>query len=76
MGWESFDMVTFDLGPFLQGRTRTFKLKSAYNSLIIRARAFKCETNLQEIKPNFKVLITRFSLVLVVCNVKSSYINL
>ena len=27
MGWESFGMVTFDLGPLL-------KLKSAYNSLI------------------------------------------
>ena len=35
MGWKSFDMVRFDLGPFLQGQTRIAKVKSAYNSLII-----------------------------------------
>ena len=35
MGWESFGVVGFDLGPCLQGQTRIAKLKSAYNSLII-----------------------------------------
>ena len=35
MGWESFDVVRFDLGPLLQGQTRISKLKSAYSSLII-----------------------------------------
>ena len=35
MGWKSFDVVRFDLGPLLQGRTRIAKPKSAYNSLII-----------------------------------------
>ena len=45
MGWESFDMVTFGLGPLLQGQTRTGKLKSAYNSLIIDPRGLQCETN-------------------------------
>ena len=35
MGWESFDVVSFDLGPLLQGQTRIAKLKSAYKSLII-----------------------------------------
>ena len=25
MGWESFDVVRFDLGPFLQGQTRIAK---------------------------------------------------
>ena len=35
MGWESFGVVRFDLGPLLQGQIRTAKLKSAYNSLII-----------------------------------------
>ena len=35
MGWESFGVVRFDLGPLLQGQTRIPKLKSAYNSLII-----------------------------------------
>ena len=38
MGWESFDVVGFDLGPLFQGKTRTVKLKSAYNSLIIGPR--------------------------------------
>ena len=35
MGWESFDVIKFDLGPILQGETRIAKLKSPYNSLII-----------------------------------------
>ena len=35
MGWESFEVARFDLGPLLQGQTRIAKLKSAYNSLII-----------------------------------------
>ena len=49
MGWESFDVVRFDLGPLLQGQTRKPKLKSAYNLLIIHPRGLQCETNLQEI---------------------------
>ena len=35
MGWESVDVVRFDLGPLLQGQTRIPKLKIAYNLLII-----------------------------------------
>ena len=46
MGWECFDVVRFDLGPFLQGEIRTAKLKSAYNSLIIGPRGFQCENNI------------------------------
>ena len=38
MGWESFDVVTFGLGPFLQGQTTTVYLKSAYILLIIGPR--------------------------------------
>ena len=38
MGVECSVMVGFDLGPLLQGQTRTAKLKSAYNSLIIGPR--------------------------------------
>ena len=49
MGQESFDVATFDLGPLLQGQTRTAKLKSAYNLLIIGPRGLQCETNLQVI---------------------------
>ena len=32
MGWESFGVVRFDLGPLLQGQVWIAKLKSAYNS--------------------------------------------
>ena len=35
MGWESFGVVGFDLGPLLQGQTRIANLKIAYDSLII-----------------------------------------
>ena len=38
MGWESFGVVRFDLGPLVQGQTRIAKLKSSYNSLIIGPR--------------------------------------
>ena len=38
MGWESFGVVGFDLGPLLQSETSIAKLKSAYNSLIIGRR--------------------------------------
>ena len=38
MGWESFDVVRFDLGPLLQGHTSIAELKSGYNSLIIGPR--------------------------------------
>ena len=38
MGWESFGVVIFDLGPLLQGQTRIAKLTSAYTLLIIGLR--------------------------------------
>ena len=38
MGWKSFGVVRFDLGPLLQGQTRIDNLKSAVNSLIIGPR--------------------------------------
>ena len=38
MGWESFGVVRFDLGPLIQGQTRIAKLKSGYNSLVIGPR--------------------------------------
>ena len=45
MGWESCDVVRFELGPLLQGQIRVVKRKSAYNWLIIAARGLECETN-------------------------------
>ena len=38
MGWESFGVVGFDLGPLLQGQTRIAEVKSVYNLLIIGPR--------------------------------------
>ena len=46
MGWESFDMVRFDLGPLLQDQTTIAQLKSADNLLIIGPRGLQYETNL------------------------------
>ena len=46
MGWESFDVVGYDLGPSFKGQTRIAKFKSAHNSLIIGPRGLQCETNL------------------------------
>ena len=46
MGWKSFAVVRFDLGPLLQGQTRIAKVKSANNLLIIGHRGLQCETNL------------------------------
>ena len=43
MGWESSNVVRFDLGPLLQDRMRIAKLKGAYNSLIIPSRGLACE---------------------------------
>ena len=41
MGWESSDVVRFDLGPLLQGQMRIAKLKSTYNSIIKMLFIFK-----------------------------------
>ena len=41
MGWESVDVVQFDLEPLPQGQTSIGKLKSAYNSLIIGPRGLE-----------------------------------
>ena len=46
MGWESYGVVGFDLGPLLQGQTRIAKLKRAYNSLIIGPRGLGWQSNL------------------------------
>ena len=43
MDWESSDVVRSD-EPLLQGQTRTVKLESVYNSLIIDPRGLQCET--------------------------------
>ena len=62
MGWESFDVVRFDLWPLLQGQTRIAKLKSANNSLIIGPRRLQCETKLQEIMGCESFDVFRFDL--------------
>ena len=62
MGWESFDVVTFGLGPLLQGQTRTAKRKSAYNLLIIGPRGLQCETKLREVMGWESSDVVRFDL--------------
>ena len=62
MGWESSDVVRFDLWPLLQGKTRTAKLKSAYNLLIIGPRGLQCETNIKEIMGWQSSDVVRFGL--------------
>ena len=46
MGYESFDVVRFDLWPLLQGQTRIAKSESAYKLLIIGPRGLQCKINL------------------------------
>ena len=46
MGYVSFDVVRFDLGPLLQGQMRIAKFKSAHNLLITGPRGLQNETNL------------------------------
>ena len=42
MAWESSDVVRFDLGPLLQGKTIIAKVENAYNLLIIGPRCMQC----------------------------------
>ena len=62
MGWKSFVVVRFDLGPFLQGQTRIAKLKSAYNSLIIGPRGLGWQSNLYKIMGWESCDVVRFDL--------------
>ena len=62
IGWESCDVVRFDLGPLLQGQRRAAKLKTAYNSLIIGLRGLQYETNLWEIMGWESSDVVRFDL--------------
>ena len=62
MDWESSDVVTFGLGPLLQGQMRTAKLKSAYNLLIIGPRGLQYESNLYEIMGWESFDLVRFDL--------------
>ena len=62
MGWESFDVVRFDIVSLLQGQMRIAKLKSAYNSLIIGPRGLQCQANLQDIMDWESFDMVRFDL--------------
>ena len=42
MGWDSSDVVRFDLGSLLQGQMSIAKLKSANSLLIIGSRGLQC----------------------------------
>ena len=62
MGWDSFGVVRFDLGPLLQGQLRIAKLKIAYNSLVIGPTGLGWYTNLQEIMGWESFGVVRFDL--------------
>ena len=62
MGWDSFGVVGFDLGSFLQGQTRIAKINSAYISLICVPRGLQCPTNLQELWAKNLLIWSDFSL--------------
>ena len=49
MGWESFDVVSFFLGPSFKVKRGYPNLKVLFNLLIIDPRGLQCETNLYEI---------------------------
>ena len=86
MDWESSDVVRFDLQPLLQGQTRTAKLKSAYNLLIISPRGLQLkptyrkswagnllmwsDLTLLQGETSTAKLVTRLLLIPEVCNVK------
>ena len=42
MGWESSDVVRFDLGLLLEGQTTIAKVKSSYNLLSLGPRVLQC----------------------------------
>ena len=46
MGWESSDVVGFDLGSVVQVKIKIAKHKNAYNSFIIGPTGLGCETDL------------------------------
>ena len=46
MGWESFDVVRFDLWHLLQDQAWIAKIKSTYNSRILVPGGLQCDTNL------------------------------
>ena len=56
MGWDSFGVVRFDLGPLLQGQLRIAKLKIAYNSLVI-GPLLQGQTKIAKLKSAYKSLI-------------------
>ena len=49
MGWESFDVARFDLGPFFQGQTRIANLKVLITCLLLVLEA--CN-----VKPTYRKL--------------------
>ena len=62
MGWESFGVVGFNLGPLLQGQTGIAKLQSSHKSLIIGRTGLGWQTNLQKIMGRESFYVVRFHL--------------
>ena len=62
MGLDSFGVVGFDLGTFLQDQTRIAKINSAHISLICVPRGLQCHTNLQELWAKNLLILSDFTL--------------
>ena len=62
MGWKSFGVVGFDLGPLLQGQT--YRKSWAGNLLVWSDLTLDPSFKVKRAQPNLNVLITRLLLVL------------
>ena len=80
MGWESFDVVRFDLGPFLRGRTRIAKSKVLINHFFLVLVV--CNVKASYRKSCTRNLLIRFELLplfqgqMRIAKIKSAYNSL
>ena len=51
MRWESFDVVRFDLGPFLQGQTRIAKSKVLINHFFLVLEVYNVKASYRKSWP-------------------------
>ena len=82
MGWESSDVVRFDLEPLLQGQMRTAKLKSAITCLLLILEVCNMEPTYRKSWAGNLLMFVRFDLGLLlqgqtrIAKCKSAYNSL
>ena len=62
MGWESFGVIRFDLGPLLQGQMRIAKLKMLITCLLLVLEVWDGKPTLKEIMGWESSGVVRFDL--------------